>query len=374
MKKIPIANPVISDQGKASVKEVLDSGQLASGSQTDAFEDEFSDFVGTKHAIATANGTIALHAALVAAGIGSGDTVVTTPFSFVATANVIRLAGAEPIFADIDPETFNLDSDSVENLLAEFQGEIDAVMPVHLYGHPAEMGSFCELASEYGFKLIEDAAQAHSAEIRDQHVGTHGDVACFSFYPTKNMTTGEGGMIVTDDSEIAAAATRFVDHGRPPGGEKYEHATLGHNFKITDVEAALGRTQLTLLPKFVDKRQQNASSITKGINRTEAVPPTERSGKRHAYNQYTIRVGNRDKVQRKLSENGVGNKIYYPTLIPKLGAYDELELKTPVPTPVAEQVVDEVLSLPVHPSLDDDDLNRIKSSVREVPITPPRQF
>ena len=218
---IPIANPEIGSAEKDGVLDVLESGMLADGPVVREFEDDFAAYCGTEHAVATSNGTTALHAAMEGLGLGEGDRVITTPFSFIASANAIRLAGAEPVFADIDPATYNIDPESVEETIQAYDGEIDAILAVHLYGLPAAVEQLAKLAESYDAYLIEDAAQAHGATVNGERVGSIGDVGCFSFYPTKNMTTGEGGMVVTDDDAIAEGAARFVNHGRT---DKYGHA------------------------------------------------------------------------------------------------------------------------------------------------------
>ncbi|WP_281194367.1 DegT/DnrJ/EryC1/StrS aminotransferase family protein [Halorubrum sp. F4] len=347
---IPIANPTISDEAKERVEAVLDSGMIADGPEVREFEREFADYCGTDHGVATANGTAALHAALEALGIGEGDSVLTTPFSFVATANVVRFTGADPVFADIDPETYNLDPEATEEIARKH--DVDAIMPVHLYGLPAPMGQLCELANDLDVPIIEDAAQAHGATYEDTRVGSIGDVACFSFYPTKNMTTGEGGMIVTDREDIAEAVAQFVNHGRT---ELYEHATLGHNFRMTSMAAAIGRVQLDRLPRFIESRRANAAELNEGLAGTEVVTPTEPDGMTHAYHQYTIRTEDREGLREHLDDHDIGNSVYYPKCIHEQPAYDHLD----VSAREAELAANQVLSLPVHPSVSHDDIDRI---------------
>lgn len=353
---IPIARPDISDRAKHRVEDVLDSGRLADGPQVRAFEEEFASYCGVDHAVATANGTTALHAALEALGIGEGDTVLTTPFSFIATANAIRFTGAEPVFADIDDETYNLDPEAARDVAREH--DVDAMMPVHLYGLPAAMQSFRELAADLDVPIVEDAAQAHGATDDGEPVGSLGDVACFSFYPTKNMTTGEGGIVVTDREDVADAAARFVNHGRT---DSYEHAEVGHNFRMTSVAAAIGRTQLDRLPEFVRARQRNATRLTTGLADTEVVTPTEPNGQTHAYHQYTIRTSEREALQRHLDDRDIGHGVYYPTCIHDQPAYADVQAEVPV----AERASTEVLSLPVHPNVSSNEIETIIESIHE---------
>ncbi|WP_331235585.1 DegT/DnrJ/EryC1/StrS family aminotransferase [Natronorarus salvus] len=355
---IPIADPELGAEERERVIEVIESGQIAGGPEVEAFEGEFADYCDAEYAVATTNGTTALHAALVASGIGAGDTVVTTPFSFVATANTIRLTGAEPVFADIDPETYTLDPDATEELIGEC-GSVDAIMPVHLYGLPAAMDRFVELAEEYDAALIEDAAQAHGAAIGGERVGAIGDAGCFSFYPTKNMTTGEGGMVTTDDEEVATRLRQFVNHGREPGAG-YAHVSVGHNFRLTDMAATIGRIQLERLPAFNERRRENAARLTDGLGES-VVTPVEPEGYRHVYHQYTVRTEDRETLIERLDDRGVGHGIYYPTCIHQYEAYDGYDAHAPV----AERAASEVLSLPVHPNLTEEVIDTVIGAVAD---------
>jgi dTDP-4-amino-4,6-dideoxygalactose transaminase len=349
---IPIANPDIGDEEHSRVSDVLDSGMLADGPVVRDFEAEFASYCGVEHGVATSNGTTALHTAFEGLGLGEGDRVLTTPFSFIASANAIRMCGAEPVFADIDPETYNLDPESVEATIEEYDGEVDAILPVHLYGLPANMPRLAEIAQTYDCWLVEDAAQAHGAEIDGQRVGTFGDAACFSFYPTKNMTTGEGGMVVTDSEEIADRAAQFVNHGRTG---KYKHAKVGHNFRMTSIAAAIGRAQLEKVDGYIEARRSKAQRLTGGLADAEVDTPTEPDDYTHVYHQYTVRTRNRDELQSALDEHNVGYGVYYPLPIHKQPAYDSVD----VSAPHAERASEEALSLPVHPKLSEDDIDRI---------------
>jgi len=353
---VPIASPAIGKRERERVADVLDSGMLADGDEVRAFEREFATTCHVDHGVATSNGTTALHAALRACGIAEGDTVVTTPFSFVATANAVRLCGAEPVFADIDPETYNLDPDAVRRVVESRDGDVDAILPVHLYGLPAEMDAFQSLAEMYDAALIEDAAQAHGARYDDDPVGSFGDAATFSFYPTKNMTTGEGGMIVTDDEAIADRAARFVNHGRD---DQYDHVELGHNFRMTNIAAAIGRVQLKRLSRFVRARRDNATALTETLEDTPLDPPTVPDHVDHAFHQYTVHAPDRDRLVDHLDERGVDTGIYYPTPIHRQPAYDHVDDRFPV----AEQAASDVCSLPVHPGLGEADREAIADAL-----------
>lgn len=341
--RVALADPALGSRERAKVDAVLESGALAAGEEVRQFEAEFADACGTAHAVATANGTTALHAALHAADIGSGDRVVTTPFSFIASANAIRHAGAEPVFVDIDPETYALDVDAVEAAITA-DPTIAAILAVHLYGLPAPVDQLADLAETHDAVLVEDAAQAHGARLDGQWVGSFGDVGCFSFYPTKNMTTGEGGMIVTDRDDIAASARQFIDHGRVG---HYEHATVGHNFRMTDIAAAIGQVQLERLPAANGARRANASALTEGLAGAAVATPVEPPGRRHVYHQYTIRSRRRDALRRHLDDRGIDTGVYYPTPIHRQPPYRSSDRSLPE----AERAATEVLSLPVHPGL-----------------------
>ena len=332
---------------------------LAAGEEVSRFESEFASYCRAEYGVATANGTAALHAALAALGISRGDRVLTTPFSFVATANAVRFCNAEPVFADVDPETFNLDPAAVEERIAELDGGIDAILAVHLYGLPAEMDKLREIATAHDVPLIEDAAQAHGAVYRGGRVGSLGDVACFSFYPTKNMTTGEGGMIVTDRDDIAARARSFINHGRDEGGGGgYEHPRVGHNFRMTNLAAAIGRVQLKRLPGFITSRRDNAERLAAALDGLPVAPPVEPAYTRHVYHQFTVRCADRDRLADHLDSRGVDTGVYYPTPI-----HEQPPYRGAASAPVAERLADEVLSLPVHQNLSPADLATIEAAL-----------
>ncbi len=359
---VPIAAPEVSDTAKEAVMEVLDSGMIADGEHVRRFESEFAEYVGTEHAIATSSGTTALHAMLEAAGIGEGDVVVTTPFSFVSSANAIKHAGAEPVFADVDPETFNLDPTATRKVLKR-RDDVSAIIPVHLYGLPADMDAFRELAEEFDLKLFEDAAQAHGATYAGEMVGSIGDAAAFSFYPTKNMTTGEGGMITTDDNEIAERARQVINHGRSGA---YEHEFVGYNYRITNIQAAIGQDQLHRLPGWVERRRENAEKLTARLaDVTEIETPSQVTDRDHAFHQYTVVTEQRETLQSSLESSSVGYGVYYPMTIPDQPAYSRESS-----VPVARRLTDTVLSLPVHPYVTDEDIETVVDAVHagvEVP-------
>lgn len=362
MVTIPIADPEIGQDEKERVLDVLDSGHLAAGDVVETFEEQFRTFAGTEYGVATTNGTTALHAALEAIGLEPGSRVITTAFSFVASANAIRFAGGIPIFADIDPDTYTIDPEHVEELIRARNGRIDAIVPVHLYGLPADMDYLRDIADEYEIPLVADAAQAHGATYRGDPIGSVADVTCFSFYPTKNMTTGEGGLLTTDLADVARAARRFIDHGRSSDG--YDHVELGHNYRMTDIAAAIGLGQLDRLPRFLSARRENATRLTEGLADAPVTTPTVPEDRTHAFNQYTVRGRDRGRRQDVLEAHGIETAVYYPEPIPDLEAYN---MSGSAP-PISRRLADQVLSLPVHPNVTEDDLDRIIDAVTRVAV------
>lgn len=343
---------------------VLDSGQLAQGPVVEAFENEFASWCGVKHAVAVNSGTAALHLVMLAHGIGNGDEVITTPFTFVASANAALFVGARPVLVDIEPVTFCLDPDRIE---AAITPRTKAIMPVDLYGHPAQIPEIREIADRHGLVLIEDACQAHGAAIGPRKAGALGATATFSFYPTKNMTTAEGGMVTTDDDAIAEQVTLLRQHG---AAHRYVHDQLGFNFRMTDIAAAIGRAQLAKLDRFNERRRRNASVLDEGLAGIAGVTtPRERRGYRHVYHQYTVRIErDRDAFQAKLREAGIGTAVHYPIPVHRQpfyahNGYDRLSM------PLAEAAAAQVLSLPVHPALSDEDLDRVIESVKKIAAT-----
>jgi dTDP-4-amino-4,6-dideoxygalactose transaminase len=355
---IPAAKPIIGDDEREAVDRVLRSGMLAQGPEVAAFEEEFSAHVGGRHCVAMNSGTSALHLGFIAAGIERGDEVIVPSFSFAATANSVVLAGGVPVFADIDPQTFNMDPDHVESLITK---KTKAIMPVHLYGHIAAMDRFEEISSKHGVKIIEDAAQGHLASMNGRNSGEFGVVASFSFYPTKNMTAGEGGMVVTDDADIARMLRLLRNQGQEI---RYKNEVIGFNTRMTDIHAAIGRVQLKKLPGWTATRQANAAYLD--ANLKGVVVPHVAPGTTHSYHQYTIRIpggdaAKRDAFMAKIGEKGVGSGVYYPTPIHRLPSFN-----LTVDLPETELVIKECVSLPVHPSLTQDELKTIVEVVNEV--------
>jgi perosamine synthetase len=363
--KIPISRPAIGDEEIEAVTRVLRSGYLAQGSEVAGFERDFADYIGVKHAVAVVNGTVALDLALKAIGIGPGDEVVTTPFTFIATANSIYYQGAKPVFADIDPRTYNLDPESA---LEAISHKTKAILVVHLYGQPADMEALWEIAEDHKLLLVEDSAQAHGALFMDRKAGSLGDVSIFSFYATKNMTTGEGGMILTDSDEVAERARLMRDHGQT---SKYLHEELGYNYRLTDIQAALGRAQLRRLDALNEKRIFNAAHLTGGLSNIGGVEtPYVDPRVKHVYHQYVVKVKDdlpitRDQLARELEARGIGTAIHYPLPVHHQPLYRRLGYPQDI-CPNAIEASKRVLSLPVHPLLNKEDLDYIIRSVREM--------
>lgn len=348
------AQPIIGDEEREAVDRVLRSGMLAQGPEVAAFENEFSNHVDGRHCIAVNSGTSALHMSLLAAGIGPGHEVIVPSFSFAATANAVALTGATPVFADIEPDYFNLDPRAAE---AAITPRTRAIMPVHLYGHPAAMDEFQRICERHNLLLLEDAAQAHDASLNNRPVGALGLAASFSFYPTKNMTSGEGGMVVTADDEIARNVRLLRNQGME---RRYENEIVGFNTRMTDIHAAIGRVQLGKLNDWSLKRQANASFLSQNL--VGVIVPPIAPNATHVFHQYTIRVvgHDRDAFAAELTRKGVGNGVYYPTPIHRLPSYGQAN-----ELPITEQVVRQCLSLPVHPSLTRNDLETIVSVVNQ---------
>ncbi len=369
---IPIAHPPMGLEEGTAILRVLASGQLAQGEQVAAFERRFAEVCQVQHAVAVSSGTAALYLALLAHSIGPGDEVITTAFSFIATANAILMAGATPVFVDVEPDTYNIDPDLVE---AAITSHTKAILPVHLYGNPCDMRRLESLAAVHNITIIEDACQAHAAMIDGKPVGGFG-TGCFSFYATKNITTGEGGMVTTNDPVIAEQVRLLRNHGQK---EHYHHTTLGYNLRMTNIQGALGVVQVGKLEHLTERRIANAAFLTERLSGSVQTP-TVRPGHRHVYYLYTIGVpSNRDEWAAQLEKRGIGTAVHYPTPIYRQPFYQasvsQFRIARPYTTakvtnetydshlPVTEKAAKHVLSLPVHPVLSEEDLSIIAREV-----------
>jgi dTDP-4-amino-4,6-dideoxygalactose transaminase len=343
----------MGEEEQSAVREALASGSLAQGPRVRAFEEQFADYVGAGHAVATSSGTTALHLALLGYGIGEGDEVVTVPFTFIASANSIVYTGARPVFVDIAADDFTMDVDRAE---AAITPRSRAIMPVSLYGQPARMEAITELANRHGLAVVEDACQAHGGAIAGRRSGTWG-AGTFSFYPTKNMTTGEGGMLTTDDAELADRVRLLREHGMRV---RYHHEIVGYNFRMTDIAASIGLAQLPKLDGFNERRRAIAARYDTELR--GVVTPSVRPGVTHVYHQYTIRVRERDTFAERLKELGVGSAIYYPIPVHRQKPFIALG-HDGGSYPVTERLTGEVLSIPVHPTLSDDEVTTVIGAV-----------
>jgi len=355
MKLIPVAKPEIGKAERKAVDRVMRSGLLAQGPEVSNFEKEFSKFVEDRECVAVNSGTSALHLALLSLGVGKGDEVIVPSFTFAATANSVALTGATPVFVDIDPNTFCIDPIEIVKAITP---KTKAIQVVHLYGLAAEMPAIMKIAKKYKLFVIEDAAQAHLASIEGKPVGSFGDAAAFSFYPTKNMTSGEGGMIVFKDSSAARTARLYRNQGME---KRYENELVGFNLRMTDIHAAIGRVQLSKLQEKTLRRQENAAYLSENIINSVAVPVTPK-GYSHVFHQYTIKVhGNRESFASKLTDLGVGSGVYYPIPVHELAAFGKKKN-----LPNTSLICKQVLSLPVHPALSKKDLKNIVAAVNKV--------
>jgi dTDP-4-amino-4,6-dideoxygalactose transaminase len=350
---IPSAKPVIGEAEIEAAVRVLRTGMVVQGPEVAAFEHEFSALVDGRHCVAVNSGTSALQLTLMALGVQPGDEVIVPSFSFAATANAVRLVGAEPVFVDIDADTFCVNPDAVA---AAITPRTVMIMPVHLYGHPAAMDRIMQIADRHSLAVVEDAAQAHGAALGGTPAGAFGIAGCFSFYPSKNMHSLEGGMIATNDAQVARTLRLLRNQGME---QRYVNEIVGANVRLTDVAAAIGRVQLGQLPAWNEQRQANAKFLDSRI--TEMVTPPVADGARHVYHQYTVRVrGDRDTAQKVLTEHGVGNAIYYPTPIHRLQPFLGPDGRPgPWDLPETDRAAAEVVSLPIFPLLTPEQLERI---------------
>lgn len=361
--QIPIARPIVGQDEISAVSEVLASGMLAQGERVAEFERQFAEYCGTTYGVATNNGTAALHAALLAADIGYGDEVIVPAFSFIATATAVSMCGARPVFADVSDETFTIRPDHITDRITP---KTRAVIGVHLFGQPFDVRAVQEICESHNLKLVEDAAQAHGALYDGVKVGGFGHIGCFSFYATKNMITGEGGMCTTSEKAYAERLKLIVNHGQ---SEKYLHTRLGYNYRLTDIAAAIGIVQLKKLDKYNQRRRKNAEYYNSHLSVKGLVLPHASTGMYHVYHQYVVRLTEefpmkRDEFIEYLKTKGIGTAVHYPIPIHRQPLY--ALANDPDPCPVSTRLASSVLSLPVHPLLDGKELAYICDTINRV--------
>jgi len=350
---IPINLPEIGEEEIEAVVKVMRSGPLTNalgaGPAVTKFEENYAKFAGVKHAVAVNSGTAALHSAIVAAGVKQGDEVILPSFTFVATAEAVVMAGGRPVFTDIDPETYTISPVEIERNVTK---QTKAIVPVDLYGFSADVKPIKEIAAKNGLAVIEDAAQAHGATYSGKPAGIYSDAACWSLYASKNITTGEGGMVTTDSDEVAEMLRLIRTHGEKA---KYASLMLGHNYRMSEIQAAIGLVQLEKLPVFVAKRRKNAQKLTKILGKTERLQlPKETKDRQHSWYLYTVRLKDgdeteRDKILEELTKKGIGAAAYYVHPVHTMPYYresfGERKLKE------TEKAAKQVFSLPIHPGV-----------------------
>ncbi len=362
--KIPMVDlraqhEAIRDEMEAAVRGVFQSGHFILGPNVEALEREVADYCSVKHAVSCASGTDALHLALRAAGIGPGDEVVTTAFTFIATAGAISYTGARPVFADIDPATFNIDPQHVERSIS---ARTRAILPVHLYGQPADLAPLAALCRRHGLKLIEDCAQSFGAEYGGRKSGAYGHIGCFSFYPSKNLAAcGDAGMLVTDDDTLARRVRMYRDHGRTDG--TYRHAVVGYNSRLDELQAALLRVKLRQVDTYNRRRRENAARYNRLLGTGRVVTPAEDGKGMHVYHQYTIQSDRRDAIRTALTQAGIASAVYYPLPLHRQEVY--AADNAGVSLPITERAAGRVLSLPMYPELAEDQIADIARIVLE---------
>jgi dTDP-4-amino-4,6-dideoxygalactose transaminase len=349
----------IKEEIDSAVQRVLNHCGFIMGPEVKAFEEDFADYCGAEQAVGVASGTAALHLAAMACGAGPGDEIITTPFTFFASGEAISQSGARPVFVDIDPQTYNIDPEQIEDAITP---RTRAIMPVHLYGQPADMGSILDIARKHDLRVIEDAAQAHGSEYRGRRAGSMGDLACFSFYPSKNLGAyGDGGMVTGSDPELISTVRKLRDHGRV---SKYEHDQLGWGYRLDALQAAILGVKLRHLDDWNEARRAHASRYAELLADVEVVVPVELDHVKHIYHCYVIRTPRRDELVEHLKKQGTGVVIHYPLPVHLQPAYKDLGYR-PGDFPVSEACAAEVVSIPMFPELTDEQQQRVVSQIKE---------
>jgi len=353
--KISLGKMYVDDAIRQAVIEVLESGQYVKGENGQNFEREFANFCGTKYAIGVSSGTSAILLSLKAIDLRENDEVIVPSHTFIATASPVKFLGATPIYADIDPDIYTIDPADIKRRITP---KTKAIIPVHLYGHPCDMDAILDIARQHDLCIIEDACQAHGAEYKGKKVGGIGDIGCFSFFPSKNMTVlGEGGMVVTNDETVAERISALRDHGRR---QKYIHEMLGLNLRLSEIHAAIGRQQLKHVEEWNAKRRTIAAHYNTSLrNLNNVITPLEREWAKHVYHLYVIRTEQRDKLAAHLQREGIATGIHYPVPVHKQPC-----MESEAYLPITEKCASQVLSLPMHPQLTEDEVEYICDKIR----------
>jgi len=360
--QIPLVSPIFDKEMEDAALNALRTEHFVLGEEVYKFEEEFARYCGAKHAISTNSGTDALHLSLIALDIQKGERIITTSFSFIATANAILYVGANPVFTDIDLKTYNIDPDQISGKISR---HTKAVIPVHLYGYPSDMKRIKEIAQRHGFRVLEDACQAHGAEYDGLKAGAIGDVGCFSFYPSKNMTVGgDGGMIVTSSDEVAEKVAKLRDCGRR---SKYEHDVIGYTARLNTVNAAIGRVQLRKLDGWNEQRRRNAVMYNKLLSDLDEIdlPPSGGPRVKPVYHLYVIRVKKRDDLKNWLESNGIQCGVHYPFPVHLQPIYKKLFKFKPGIYPKSEFASQTCLSIPMYPSLTSHKIKYVSEKIHE---------
>jgi dTDP-4-amino-4,6-dideoxygalactose transaminase len=348
----------IGDEITSIIQRTLENGWFILGQQLNEFEREFSNYIGAKHGIGVNSGSDALFLALKALGIDENSEVITVSHTFVSTADSIVRCGAKPVFVDIEPETYCINPALIEDKITE---KTKAILPVHLYGHPANMGYILEIAKEHGLSVVEDACQAHGAEYNGKKVGSIGDVGCFSFYPAKNIGAyGDGGFVTTNDSSLAERIKSLRNYGQ---SKKYHHDCVGVNSRLDELQAAVLRIKLSRLDMWNEKRRRIAKLYAEVLDQTDIILPVERAYAKHVYHLFVTRLAKRDKCQRFLQKRGIQTQIHYRIPVHKQNAYKEFE--TAKDLSVTEVICNEILSLPLYPSLTDEEVAYVAGALKD---------
>ena len=349
----------IKEEIDAAIARVLESSQFVLGNEVTAFEEEFATYCGARYGVALNSGTSALHLALLAAGVSTSDEVITVPFTFVATVAAICYTGARPVFVDIEPRSYTMDVNQLENAITE---RTKVVLPVHLYGQPADMAPILEVARHHGLIVIEDAAQAHGAEYKGRRAGSIGDLGCFSFYPGKNLGAyGEGGMVVTNDSQHARTIRMLRDWGQE---QKHHHVLKGYNYRMDGIQGAILRVKLRNLEAWTEARRRHAAHYDELLAGSGVQTPAVMPYARHVYHIYAVRVPQRDALQQVLYKQGIQTGIHYPAPVHLLQAYTDLGYQQG-DFPCSEQAANEVLSLPMFPEMSDEQVETVSAAMRD---------